>query len=206
MIATAPPPVVNRIAGYVSAPPPPVPATPEGKQAAWGEALFAAALFYQSRLVHPDPEVAERAARAIFDLEKTRLRHGRELAGTLKPEAPARPADGPKMPTKADVERLGKIAELAVRVDQHDEIDDGDEFDDEPDEEDQLDELRAVRDRVEAFASTEAFRPLARGAYELLKSQGQNCTAVDAIAFAKRQLFDQLIGRGPTEAMGREMP
>ena len=81
MIATAPPPVVNRIAGYVSAPPPAVPATPEGKQAAWGAALFAAALFYQSRLAHPDPEVAERAARAIFDLEKTRLRHGRDLAG-----------------------------------------------------------------------------------------------------------------------------
>lgn len=144
--------------------------------------------------------MAERAARAIFDLEKTRLRHGRELAGTPKPEAPARPADGQKMPTKADVERLGKIAELAVRVDQHEEIDD------EPDEEDRLDELRAVRDRVEAFASTEAFRPLVRGAYELLKSQGQKCTAVDAIAFAKRQLFNQLIGRGPTEAMGRRMP
>ena len=200
MIATAPPTVVNRIAGYVSAPPPPVPATPEGKQAAWGEALFAAALFYRSRLAHPDPEVAERAARAIFDLEKTRLRHGRELAGTPKPEAPARPADGPKLPTKADVERLGKIAELAVRVDRHEEIDD------EPDEEGRLDELRAVRDRVEEFASTEAFRPLVRGAYELLKSQGQKCTAVDAIAFAKRQLFNQLIGHGPTEATGRGMP
>ncbi len=200
MIASAPPPVVNRISGYASAPPPAVPETPEGKQAAWGEALFAAALFYQSRLAHPDPEVAERAARAIFDLEKTRLRHGRELAGTPKPEAPARPADGPKLPTKADVERLAKIAELAVQVDHHEEIDD------EPDEEDRLDELRAVRDRVEAFASTEAFRPLVCGAYELLKSQGQKCTAVDAIAFAKRQLFNQLIGRGPTEAMGRGMP
>lgn len=202
MIAIASPPVVNRIAGYVSAPPPAVPATPDGKQDAWGEALFAAAMFYRSRLAHPDSEVAERAARAIFDLEKTRLRHGRELAGTPKPEAPAPPADGPKIPTKADVERLTKIAELAVKVDA---FDDEDEIDDELDEEDRLDELRAVAERVEAFANTEAFRPLVRGASEILKAQGQSCTAADAIVFAKRQLFNQLTGRPPTASNEKGM-
>ena len=69
MIATAPPTVVNRIAGYISSPPPPVPATPDGKQAAWGEALFAAALFYRSRLAHPDPEVAEPEAEREWENE-----------------------------------------------------------------------------------------------------------------------------------------
>jgi hypothetical protein len=206
MIATAPPTVVNRIAGYVSSPPPPVPATPERKQAAWGEALFAAAMLYQSRLAHPDPEVAERAARSIFDLEKTRLRHGRELAGTPKPEAPAPPAEGPKLPTQADVERLGKIAELTAEAVDFEVIDDGDELDNEIEENKRHDELRAVRDRVEAFASTEAFRPFVRGAMEFLKAQGQKCTAVDAIVFAKLQLFDQLIGRQPTEANEKGMP
>lgn len=81
MIAAVLPPVVNRIASYIAPAPLPVPATPEAKQAAWGDALFAAALFYRARLTHPDPDVAERAARALFDLEKTRLRHGRDLAG-----------------------------------------------------------------------------------------------------------------------------
>jgi hypothetical protein len=85
MLATAPT-IHNRIAGHFAPAPIPVPATPDGKQAAWGEAVFAAALFYQARLAHPDPEVAERAARAIFDLEKTRLRHGRDLAGATVPE------------------------------------------------------------------------------------------------------------------------
>jgi hypothetical protein len=123
MIATAAPPVVNRIAGYAPAPRPPVPATPEGKKDAWSDALFAAMMFYQSQLSHPDPDVAERAASAIFDLEKTRLRHGRELAEASK-EAP-RPnrEDGPKMPTKADVERLGQIAKLALQFDDEDDFD-----------------------------------------------------------------------------------
>ena len=68
---------------------------------------------------HPDPEVAERAARAIFELEKTRLRHGRELAGTPveKTEDTSRLRRDARqdMPTKADVERLGQIAKLAIK-------------------------------------------------------------------------------------------
>ncbi len=89
MSVAAPPTVVNRVANYLAPPPPlPVPETAEGKRDAWSLALFAAAMFYQSRLAHPDPDVAERAARAIFDLEKTRLRHGRELAGTPAKQPP----------------------------------------------------------------------------------------------------------------------
>ncbi len=81
MLATAPA-LHNRIANHFTAAPKPVPESPDGKQAAWGEAVLAAAMFYQARLAHPDADAAERAAKAIFELEKTRLRHGREVAGT----------------------------------------------------------------------------------------------------------------------------
>ena len=85
MLASAPQ-LHNRIAGHFAPAPIPVPATPDGKQAAWGDALFAAAMFFQARLAHPDPVVAERAALVLIDLEKTRLRHGRDLAGTTVPK------------------------------------------------------------------------------------------------------------------------
>lgn len=95
MLAFAPP-LHNRIANHFTpAPPPlPVPESPKDKPAAWGEVVLAAAMFYQARLAHPDADAAERAAKAIFDLEKTRLRHGREVAGTVAdakdPTPPAR--------------------------------------------------------------------------------------------------------------------
>lgn len=65
-----------------------MPETAEGKRDAWSQAVFAAAMFYQSRLAHSDPDVAESAARALSDLEKTGLRHGRELAGMPAEQPP----------------------------------------------------------------------------------------------------------------------
>lgn len=106
MIATAPPPVVNRVANYLAPAAPPVPETAEGKRDAWSQALFAAAMFYQSRLAHPDPDVAERAARALFDLEKTRLRHGRELAGTPAPAVLSQTGFAPRRPARASPTRF----------------------------------------------------------------------------------------------------
>ncbi len=96
MIVAAPH-VVNRIAPHlVPAAPIRVPETLDGKQAAWSEALFAAVLFYRARLEHPDPDAAERAAAMIFELEKTRLRHGREIAGTqFESSAPGTGDDRP---------------------------------------------------------------------------------------------------------------
>jgi hypothetical protein len=44
MLATAPT-LHNRIAGHFAPASMPVPETPDGKQAAWGDAVFAAALF-----------------------------------------------------------------------------------------------------------------------------------------------------------------
>jgi hypothetical protein len=67
--AATSPPVANRISQHFAPSLPSVPATPQGWMGAWGNALFAAAMFYQARLAHPDPDVAERAARALFGLE-----------------------------------------------------------------------------------------------------------------------------------------
>lgn len=90
MTATHPAPAtVNRIAGHLpadSAPTIPLPNTPEERRDLWQDALAAATLYFMGRLAHRDPEVAGEAAHAIFDLEKTRLRHGRDLAGTTLPK------------------------------------------------------------------------------------------------------------------------
>ncbi len=195
MIATAPPPVVNRIAGYGPVTPPPVPASPEGRQAAWSDALFAAVLFYQSRLTHPDPEVAERAARAIFDLEKTRLRHGREMAGTPaeKPEDTPRSGGDARqgMPTKADVERLGQIAKLAMQVDEFDALNDED---DEFEEFDfaSLPTPKTEEEAVEAYAKTPMFASIVQLARNELVRDGQNATESNVVKHAKQMLLSNL--------------
>ncbi len=93
MLATAPQ-LHNRIASHFAPTPNPVPAKPDAKAATWGDAVFAAMMFYQSQLTHPDERVAERAAKAIFDLEKTRLRHGGELAGANAEPPPPKAQPG----------------------------------------------------------------------------------------------------------------
>jgi hypothetical protein len=85
MTATAPSPVANRIASHFA---PPLPTTPEERQRVWADALAAAMLFYQRQLASPIRAEAAEAARAVFDLEKTRLRHGRPLAGAANPPEP----------------------------------------------------------------------------------------------------------------------
>lgn len=198
MTATLPPPAVNRVAGYLTPPPaPPLPATPAEKCEAWGDALFAAAQFYQRMLAHTDLAVAERAARAIFDLEKTRLRHGRELAGTAnaKPAPAEPPADQPRrkdMPTAADVRRLKEIAMLArddVQSDAEDDFDAGD------------DDLLAfavqpppatVEEAVEAFARTPMFGPIVEAARADLRRAGRPADDPSAIRHAKELLRERM--------------
>lgn len=130
MCATAPT-KPNRISTH-RAPAMSEPAAPEAKRAAWGDAVFAAMMVYQTQLADPDPAVAERAAQAIFELERTRLRHGRELFGTSLEKSPARVAAAvPKGPTKADVQQLGLIAGLAMasEANESENAFDADEFD-----------------------------------------------------------------------------
>lgn len=81
------PATVNRIAGHLPADPTPtVPATPQERRDLWQDSLAAAMLFFKGRLAHRDPDVAGDAAHAIFNLEMTRIRHGRDIAGTALPK------------------------------------------------------------------------------------------------------------------------
>lgn len=85
MTATA---TSNRVATYFDEPRktlPPLPTTPEARKEALADAVFAAVFALQDQLTHPDPDVAFRAATSILDFEKTRLRHGRDVAGTTNP-------------------------------------------------------------------------------------------------------------------------
>ncbi len=128
MVATT---SANRVAPYLSEPKktlPPLPATPEARQALLSDAVFAAVLALQAQLTHHDPAVVQKAAGMILDFEKTRLRHGRPVAGTAPPspleplppvaplppldpvcggDAPLRPNTRPELtpilPTAADV-------------------------------------------------------------------------------------------------------
>ncbi len=110
MLASAPQ-LHNRLSGHFAPAPLPVPETPYGKQAAWGDALFAAAMFFQARLAHPDPAVAERAALVLFDLEKTRLRHGRDLAGATVPK----PKKAERLPPLPDLPPLEETMRSPAR-------------------------------------------------------------------------------------------
>ncbi len=121
MTATAPPTVHNRIAGHFA---PPLPATPEERQATWTDTFMAAMRYYQRQLASPHPADAERAARAIFDLEKTRIRHGRELAGTAVPKATSPEDDlleplpdlDPIRPSRATANASAAVLEAAVEA------------------------------------------------------------------------------------------
>jgi hypothetical protein len=86
MVATSATP--NRIAPYLSEPArtlPPLPADPAARSALLSDAVFAAVLALQGQLTHHDPAVVRKAAEMILDFEKTRLRHGRAVAGTIPP-------------------------------------------------------------------------------------------------------------------------
>ena len=184
MIATAPPPVVNRVANYLApAPPLPVPETAEGKRDAWSQALFAAAMFYQSRLAHPDPDVAERAARALFDLEKTRLRHGRELAGTPAEPPKPDPETRKDRPTRQEIQRLGKVVELAIRADDVAETVEEDECSFEEREDAEL---------VERFARTPAFQEHVEAARRFIREKGLPDDIGQAVLCAKLRLMEEL--------------
>jgi hypothetical protein len=87
MVATST--IPNRIAPYPSEPAktlPPLPASAEARSALLSDAVFAAVLALQGQLTHHDPAIVQKAAEMILDFEKTRLRHGRRVAGTERPQ------------------------------------------------------------------------------------------------------------------------
>ncbi len=172
MLFTAPT-IHNRIAGHFAPASNPVLPTPEGKQAAWGEAVFAAMMFYQTQLAHPDERVAERAARAIFDLEKTRLRHGREVVGTVA-EAKAEPS--PARP-EARPEPAWDEEEIAAE--------------DEPAEFDERE-----RAAIEAMVRHERYAPRIEEARTRLVGQGVEAEAAGRMA---ADAFRQVVGEAIRE-------
>lgn len=67
------------------------PATPAARQAVMADAFFTAILTLKSLLASDDPALALRAAELILDVEKTRIRHDRDVIGlsmTTSPEPP----------------------------------------------------------------------------------------------------------------------
>ena len=90
------------------------PPTPAELGRVWSGAVFAAIAALQAQLTADDPAVARAAANSILDLEKTRLRHGRELAGVeCVPLAPR--VVGPD-PLAERVEHEDSLAERVEHV------------------------------------------------------------------------------------------
>ncbi len=180
MLATVPT-VPNRIASHFAPTPNPVPATPDAKATAWSEAVFAAMMFYQSQLTHPDERVAERAAKAIFDLEKTRLRHGGHLAG-----ANAEPPPPKAQPRKA----LETPCRLAT-IEEPDGLDDEDApaiFD------------NKERAAIEAMVRHPRYAPMIEELRAKLVSQG---VAEDDARRLATEAFRQHVGEAILERRGR---
>ncbi len=192
MLATAPQ-LHNRIAGHFTPVPIPVPATLVEKQAAWSDAVFAAMKFYQSQLAHPDERVAERAAKAIFDLEKTRLRHGGHVTGAY---AEPHPPEPPKaQPTKAQPRKsLEPLRGLATIEEPERDYEDA-----------EVDNASGVFDEkeraaIEAMVRHERYEPMIEELRAKLVSQG---VAEDDARRLATEAFRQHVGEAILERRGR---
>ncbi len=80
MVGTLP---MNRL-GYDTPPAtlPELPRTARERGFLWSDAVFQAVLALQKQLTHPNAAVVAAAANSILGLEETRLRHGRDVAGS----------------------------------------------------------------------------------------------------------------------------
>ena len=192
---------VNRIAGHLLADAAStVPATPRARRDLWQDALAAAMLCFKGRLAHRDPDVAGDAAHAIFDLEMTRIRHGRDIAGTALPK----PAG------------LAPLDATELRNDDGD--DDVDEIDDEPDPEEELrdefDEIlwnvkwsKSVYDRAippdekaaaDAFAATPEYRTVVTCFERFFREDRDAALPPREADMLARELFIRRLRKGRT--------
>ncbi len=197
MLAFAPP-LHNRIANHFTpAPPPrPVPDAPKDKPAAWDEVVLAAAVFYQARLAHPDADAAERAAKAIFDLEKTRLRHGREVAGspatkTEDTSRSRRDARGTTQGTIGEMPTLDKYGSMEplpdlTPIEEPGKHYEDAEFDDEPAEFDERE-----RAAIEAMVRHDRYVPMIEELRAKLASRGVESDEARRLATVA---FRQMVG------------
>ena len=82
MVATPP---VNRIGAHFDSPPAPkhlLPKSETERGLLWSDILFEAALTLRDQLRSRNEAVAAAAANSLLDLERTRMRHGKPLAGS----------------------------------------------------------------------------------------------------------------------------
>lgn len=98
----------NRVAAYLDTPSVVVPVDPAARQAVLGDAVIATIFTLQKLLGNEDPMVALKAAGMILDLEKTRMRHGRDVSGMVNPTPPEpEPATNPE---SSDVDGADKAS------------------------------------------------------------------------------------------------
>ncbi len=82
MNATLP---INRIGAHFDSPPITRPVLPKGEQARgqlWSDVVFEAVLALRNQLTSRNESVAASAANSILELERTRMRHAKHLAGS----------------------------------------------------------------------------------------------------------------------------
>ena len=82
MVATLP---VNRIGAHYDSPPaelPELPASARERGRLWSDTVFQAVLALRHQLTHRDAAVVAAAANSILELERTRMRHGKLVAGS----------------------------------------------------------------------------------------------------------------------------
>jgi hypothetical protein len=97
MATTVEPAAVNRIAGYFANPLPEIPADDFGRHAFYTEAILQAVAAMRGLLKSNDTAMVLKAAQELFALERTRLRHHREMTGCREKPIPKWKQDQEKM-------------------------------------------------------------------------------------------------------------
>jgi len=72
---------VNRVAGYFQKPLPQIPEHGHDRQAIYTESILQAVLAMRALLDNTDKSIVLKAAQELFTLERTRLRHNRNISG-----------------------------------------------------------------------------------------------------------------------------
>jgi len=88
MVATQNSAPVNRVAGYFQKPMPEIPDNDFDRQAMYTESIFQAVAALRELLNCGDKAIVLKAARELFQLERTRLRHHRNISGCRVKDIP----------------------------------------------------------------------------------------------------------------------
>ncbi len=72
----------NRIAAHFQTPEPELPKSTRERGKLWSDTVFQAILALKGQLRSGDPHVVAAAANAILEMERTRMRHAKNLAGS----------------------------------------------------------------------------------------------------------------------------